>query len=76
MGHSLSLDVKSMFLKATPYDFCLTMTQNIGGNLKIVGAAAQPSYNVGYNITGYHLCSINYVLILDHIMQCLIYLFF
>lgn len=49
-GAELSLDVKSMFIKVAPNIFCLAVTPSIGGDLNIIGVAAQQNYNIGYDI--------------------------
>jgi len=46
-GAELSLDVKSLFMKLSPNVFCLAVTP---GNLNSIGATAQQSYNIGYDL--------------------------
>ncbi|KAG7545654.1 Peptidase family A1 domain [Arabidopsis suecica] len=46
-GAELSLDVKSVFMKLSPNVFCLAVTP---GNINSIGATAQQSYNIGYDL--------------------------
>ncbi|CAA7012870.1 unnamed protein product [Microthlaspi erraticum] len=51
-GAELSLDVKSLFMKAQTgaASFCLTIMPSVDEDLSVIGAMSQQGYNVGYDL--------------------------
>ncbi|ESQ54225.1 hypothetical protein EUTSA_v10026825mg [Eutrema salsugineum] len=50
-GAELALDVESLFVSSESGDsFCLAMSMNTFDDMSVIGAMAQQSYNVGYDL--------------------------
>nr|POF05365.1 protein aspartic protease in guard cell 1 [Quercus suber] len=48
----LALDVKSSFYPAKPSSFCMAVVPSTAADLTLIGALAQQSYNITYDLVG------------------------